>query len=187
MRYLVLILLLPVHVLAAENYVTEEIPHHIYIDNLDACPKCATHTIIISDDKKSQEIFSAFKSIAESFGQKHAGSIVNWATALKQYRFFKNHQCPSFTNLAKSVVVYIDKNKKYCKAMSYDNQDQLVALIFIISQNIGKLDAIRNMGWRYETKKALSTYAEENKVADSLKQAAYELVDYFGDMLLEKQ
>lgn len=171
--------------IAQTNLLFEEIPHNLYMNALVECKECASYMIIITDKKVNKHIASAFKSIANSFNNKLAGAIVNWKDALTNYRFFKNNRCGSFTDLAESVVVYIDKKNSYCESFAYDNQPQLVGMISIISSNLGELKNIKNETWRLRTKQAIASYAKENKIAAASKQTAFKFIDYIGNLLLE--
>lgn len=186
MRHLLAILLMTVWVQAgiAQNLLREETPHQLYIDDLGKCSDCSSFTIIISDERVQPSIARTFKSIAESFGRKHAGAMVSWGEALKQYRFFKHHACGSFTDLARQVVVYIDTRSQFCGRFPFTDERQLMAMISIVSANLDDAPAIKNEVWRLKTKQAVASYAASNKIAGSVRHLVFDFVDYVGEMLL---
>lgn len=165
----------------AQDLRTMEIPRHLYIDSLSECADCVTFTIIISDTPVQQPIAQTFRVIADALGRKNAAAMVSWQHALQNYRFFKNSGCDSFTDMAGQVVVYIDRSEKYCQSFPYEKDAQLMALISLISSNVGDAKRIQNEGWRYTTKQAIATYAAENKVVDSVKNIAFRFIDYIGN------
>ena len=189
MFFLLLILMVghSTQAIANEILLNEEIPHHLYIDSLNECEDCTTYTIIISDKKVNKGISSAFKDISNSFGKKHAGAIIKWGEALKNFRFFKNHKCGSFTDMAERVVIYLDKNNNYCGRFPYDNEKQLIAMISIVSSNLGNPENIKVQDWGYKTKQAVNTYAKKNENVAPLKKFTFELIDYVMKSLTESK
>jgi hypothetical protein len=182
--FAVLLLAMWAQAQSTESPLPEEVPHNIYVDDLAKCRDCVTYTIVITDDRAQSKVARNFKDIADSFGRKHAGAVVSWSEALKQYRFFSAHKCGSFTDLASKVVVYIDTRSGYCGRFPYEDEPRLVAVLSIITANLDEARTITNEGWRLKTKQAITAYARSNKLVEPLRDAALELVDYVGEMLL---
>ena len=112
-----------------DPYRFVEPSRNFYMDNFGECPHCKTLTVVVTEQASDGAVFRAFRRIADSLGKDHAGAVISREEMLVNYRVFKNLGCRPLTGYSTNIVVYVDRDQRYCEAIPYDNEDQLASLI----------------------------------------------------------
>lgn len=97
-----------------ERYRASEPNRNLFLQDFTECQNCRTYTFVISQQRPPDDLFEAFKALANEAGGDHGGSYLTPNEALNHIRYFKEFGCSNLRNLSRDLVMFVDTGEHQC-------------------------------------------------------------------------
>jgi hypothetical protein len=169
---------------AEKNFLDATEPErNFFMKQLGDCPNCQTLTIVVSDERLSENLIVGFRAVANRLGKDNAGTFATTYDLWKNWKIFANHGCSGIEQSGDRYVIFLDRGASFCVVFPFKHEKHVLAVVSIIERSLGDRAKIDPNKWRHVTTASIENYFRSNNINDPFYANVFALVRYVTGIL----